>query len=220
MDELSRNILRKSGRRLLFRPHPGPLPACFSARFSVCFSGPLLRRPSAYSFAYSFACFPDLLSCWLSACFSDRFSARTLACFPSGPPPAFPPASPSASPTASPSASPSASPVCFSVCFSGLLLRSASPSASPLALCLLPYSSSTCGGSLSAGSCSGPCRRARPPVRAALIGPGLAQRLVGLGSFLSERADGFRPSREAFGRRDARPSRKSEKFGFLFLLFN
>ena len=83
-----------------------------------------------------------------------------------------------------------ASPVCFSACFSGPLL------AGPLSASLQPL---YLRSSLSAGSCSGPCRRARPPVRAALIGPGLARRLVCSGPFLSERADGFRPSREAFG---------------------
>lgn len=39
MDELSRNILRKSGRRLLFRPLPGLL----SCWLSACLSGPRLR---------------------------------------------------------------------------------------------------------------------------------------------------------------------------------
>lgn len=177
MDELSRNILRKSGRRLLFRPLPGLLLRPCSARVPGLHPG----------------LHPGLLL---------RLRLRSL------------PRSPlrSASPLASPvlvsarvsAGSPPASPVCFSVCSSARVLAS----------------SSTCGGSLSAGSCSGPRRRARLPIRAALIGPGLARRLIGSGPFLSERADGSRPSRGAFGRRGVRPSRKSEKFGFLFLLFN
>lgn len=180
MDELSRNILLKSGRRLLFRPLPGLLLRPHLRPLLRPLPGLLLRlllRP-----------LPGLLPRLLL-----RLRLRSL------------PRSPlrSASPPASP-----------------LAPRPPLRSASPLALCLLPYSSSTCGGSLSAGSCSGPRRRARLPVRAALIGPGLARRLVGSGPFLSERADGSRPSRGAFGRRGVRPSRKSEKFGFLFLLFN
>ena len=174
MDELSRNILRKSGRRLLLRGPPSASPSASPPASPVCFSDPhpdpspgsLPRPPPRWPSVYSFARFSGLLSRWpsvrFSVCFSDRFSGPLLAGSP---------------PTPSP-----ASPTCFP--------------AGPLSASLQPL---YLRSSLSAVSCSGPCRRARPPVRAALIGPGLARRLVCSGPFLSERADGFRPSRGAFG---------------------